>query len=85
MYQKDLSSYQRKDPQIKGDVQWRVGDSRSESHRGDPIVIGINDCLQRLQGKDDQKLDGDAIEDVQETLGVKQGILDEEVIQPKDG
>ena len=62
-----------------------MGDSRSKSPKGDPTVPGIDGCLQRLQGKDDQTLNDGAIEDVRETIGVKQGILDEEIVQPKNG
>ena len=52
---------------------------------GDPIIPGINNCLQCLQRKYDQRLDGGATKYVRETLIIKQGILDEKVIQPKDG
>jgi len=62
-----------------------VKDPRLESPRGDSIILGIDDCLQRLQEKDDQRLDVDAIEDVRETIDVKQDILGEEIVQPKDG
>jgi len=41
--------------------------------------------LSTSPGKNDERLNGDAIEDVQETISVKQGILDEKVVQPKDG
>ena len=52
-----------------------MGDSRSESSRGDLIIPGINSCFQSLQKKDDQTLDGGAIEDVRETLNVKKEFL----------
>jgi len=47
------------------------GRSRSKSPRGDPIALGIDRYLQRLQGKDNQRLDGGAIEDVRETFSIK--------------
>ena len=50
---------------------------------GDPIIPGINDCIQRLQGEDDPRFDGDPLENVRETLGFKQGFLNEEVVQLK--
>ena len=44
-----------------------MGDSKSKNPRSDPIVPGIEGCLQCLQRKNDQRLDGSAIEDVRET------------------
>ena len=85
LYKKDLYLSQQKNPQTKKDVRWWVEDPRSKSPKGDPIVLGIDDCFHHLQGKDDQRLDGSTIEDVRGTIGIKQGIIDEKVIQPKDG
>ena len=85
MHQKDLYpplGRKTHKPKEMSDDKW--GDSRSESPRGDLIVPDIDGCLQHLHGKDNQRLDDGAIEDVQETIGVKQGVLDEKVIQPKD-
>jgi len=52
-----------------------VGDSRLQSSRGDLIIPGTGGCFQSLQEKDDQRLDGGAIKNVQETLSVKKAFL----------
>jgi len=62
-----------------------VKDSRLESPRGDPIIPGIDGCIQRLQREDDQILDDGPIEDVQKTISFKQGFLDKKVVQLEDG
>jgi len=48
------------------DVRRRVRYSRSESPKGDPIIPGIDDCIQHLLGEDNLILDGGPLKYVRE-------------------
>jgi len=70
-YQKNLNlPLSQKVQKLKemSECKWDILDQKA---RGDLIISVINDCIQRLHGGDDPRLDDGPLEDIQETLSFK--------------